>query len=131
MNTPDVLDTALAARARALHDEALDNLSPRVQAQLAQRRRLASQGSSTMARRRVLPWAGVATAAVALALVMLLQQPSVVGTAPTNLQARVSTPLRSIASVESAAPGDEVTVLSEDPDFYLWLAANGRPANVE
>ena len=49
--TPHDLPDTLDAQARALHVQSLDRLSPRVQAQLAQRRRAALQGTPRRGRR--------------------------------------------------------------------------------
>ncbi|AXK72584.1 hypothetical protein DWG18_10060 [Lysobacter sp. TY2-98] len=143
-------DDDFDARARAVHAASLDQLSARVNAQLAQRRRLALKGEARGTSRRLLPWAGVATAGLALALVVQLRPPGsgpaapqstgreVVATAttpaaPTNTSttARVtpSTAPR-IAAITpkpvSRLPGanDAEAVapdLSEDPEFYMWL----------
>lgn len=134
MNSPaELTDAAFDERARAVHDDALVNLSARVQTQLAQRRRSSSCAHTPLARRSLLPWAGMATAAVALGLVMQLRPPSTRDGQPALQQPRAST--ASVQSVSSAYPGgptaDDDTLLSEDPEFYLWLAANGRPATME
>lgn len=130
---------------RDVHAQSLGHLSPRVQAQLAQRRRAALQGTPRRPSRGVLPWAGMASAGLALALVVQLRPPSMpsAGDAPTvaaasrahgiaqpiaALQrpiAAVDTRTASLADAEAIAPD-----LSEDPDFYLWLA-DTRPANAE
>ncbi|HEY4581654.1 MAG TPA: hypothetical protein VIG88_02140, partial [Lysobacter sp.] len=73
MSRHDSAGAAFDARLRDVHARSLDHLSARVHAQLAQRRREALQGTAPHRRSRgLLPWAGVATAAVALALVVQL-----------------------------------------------------------
>lgn len=142
MTSHDPHDDALDARARALHAQSLAHLSPRVQAQLAQRRRAAVEGRAVERRRTLLPWAGAATAGLALALVMQLHPPAPRGsaTAPrvasSNPTASHSTPRTAPADANTprvAALGDSdalSTDLSEDPDFYLWLG-DERPARTE
>lgn len=64
-HTRDDIDDALSRAARGAHAASLDHLSPRVQAQLAQRRRAAMQPKRSTGR----GWAMIATAsAAALAL---------------------------------------------------------------
>lgn len=123
-------DATFDARVRALHDEALRQLSPRVQAQLAQRRRSASQGVAAARRRSLLPWAGMATAAIALALVIQLRPPST-GKEGASAQVAPQAQMQAVAGLQRGPAGDDDTLLSEDPEFYLWLAADGQPANVE
>lgn len=133
------------ARARAVHAQSLDQLSPRVQAQLAQRRRAALQGTARGTSRGLLPWAGMATAGLALALVMQLRPPAPHGTQPSH--GTVATPASNtttasprIASIDPskgtpriAATADAESIapdLSEDPEFYLWLG-DSAPARTE
>lgn len=142
--TPHEPHDAFDARARAVHAASLEQLSPRVQAQLAQRRRAALQGAPQRVGRGLLPWAGVATAGLALALVVQLAPPSTVPRAPsgagTSSRAAVerlpataprvaaldpSDAPRAAADAEAIAPD-----LSEDPEFYLWLG-DASPARTE
>ncbi|GAB6196744.1 hypothetical protein PAGU2595_020550 [Lysobacter xanthus] len=114
-----------------MHAESLDHLSPRVQAQLAQRRRMALQGTAaSRPSRGLLPWAGVATAGLALALVLQLRPPA--GAPPQGVPAAASPQLAAntpadgtVRDVDAIAPD-----LSEDPEFYLWLGA-ASPAATE
>ncbi|TBR10344.1 MAG: hypothetical protein EPO46_07910 [Lysobacter sp.] len=111
------------ARARALHAGALDRLSPPVQAQLVQRRRTALAGKPSGHRRAFWPWAGMATTAVALAFALQLRPlpvdaPAVTGSSPQF-------------AVADTAIVDTGTLLSEDPEFYLWLAGNDGQPNLE
>ncbi|MFT4179960.1 MAG: hypothetical protein QM612_10975 [Thermomonas sp.] len=93
------------------HADAVAKLSPRVQAQLAQRRNAALRGDvPARATGFRLRHAGAAFAAVfALAIGMQLHNPSPVVTPPAG-----STPL---------AVQDAGTLLDEDPEFYAWLAS--------
>ena len=143
MNAHDPND-AFDGRVRAVHAQSLEQLSPRVQAQLAQRRRAAMQGTAPRPGRGLLPWAGVATAGLALALVVQLRPPSApvqrgdatARSASTTQTARslATAPAPRIASLDSAPSAADVdaigTDLSEDPDFYLWLG-DERPARTE
>lgn len=102
--------------ARRAHAGALDALSPRVQAQLAQRRRAALSSVQSPAPR---PWAWMTAAASAgvLVLVVALQiRPPLDSPAPADAALAA-------AAAPDATP-DPVGALAEDPDFYLWLASN-------
>ena len=118
------VDTGLDQHARSLHEASLQHISPRVQAQLVQRRRAALQGTPNRAG-RFLPWAGMATAAVALAFALQLRPPVRV---PVSDEAAPATPVdERIAALDTVqTDSDPATLLSEDPEFYLWLAENGR-----
>jgi len=127
MNANDAFD----ARVRALHAQSLDRLSPRVQAQLAHRRRGALAGDLHR-HRGLLPWAGAATAAIALAFALQLSPPSSTRTthsskapvaAVTTSAAADSTATVDTDVADAGAP-DADAMLSEDPEFYLWLASN-------
>lgn len=110
-------DDALDQRARRLHAASLEALSPRVQAQLAQRRRASVAAPARGAGRW--GWAGATATACVLVVALQLRPP---GEAP------VATP-RAIAAIEPAtmtvtATADPGGMLAEDPEFYLWLASN-------
>jgi hypothetical protein len=140
-------DAGFDARVRAVHDASLERLSPRVQAQLAQRRRAALQGTHARRVRGLLPWAGVATAGLALALVVQLRPPGIAPrAAPPVASATAVAPARPPAAPVRAEPARAVAVdtrmasradadaiapdLTQDPEFYLWLG-DTRPTNAE
>ncbi|MFZ5655700.1 MAG: hypothetical protein ACOY37_01335 [Pseudomonadota bacterium] len=108
---------ALDRHARQAHAASLESLSPRVEAQLAQRRRAALAGPAPAARTRR-SWIGAALATVCV-LVLALQLRAPVDTV-------VDAP-RTVASAQEGAP-DPVGMLAEDPDFYLWLASGEAQA---
>jgi hypothetical protein len=137
-------DAGFDTRLRDVHARSLEHLSPRVQAQLAQRRRAALQGTSTRTARRLLPWAGMATAGLALSLVVQLRAPSTppragtpvattssaqgnaaMRTAAAPRVAAVDTRMASRTDADAIAPD-----LTQDPEFYLWLG-DTRPSNAE
>ncbi|GAB2511079.1 hypothetical protein [Lysobacter humi (ex Lee et al. 2017)] len=108
----------LDLQARALHVESLEHVSPRVSAQLAQRRR-AALGPRPAPRRAAWPWA---TAAVgALALVMAVQLPRPDAPRPATPTTMDASPV--VLAVLDPAPAADA-LLAEDPDLYLWLASN-------
>ena len=123
-------DTGVDAYARGLHARSLEHLSPRVQAQLALRRNDALAGRARRAPHALLPWAGMATAAVALALVLQLRPPagtaSNAGDGPraTVTATDVASPRLAMADAYDVAPE-----LADDPEFYVWLGE--RPVETE
>lgn len=113
MNANDTM--LLDATLRARHAAALEHLSPRVQAQLAQRRNAALRGESARRRSRH----GYSYAAAGFAAVFALMIGLRFGSAPPNaaLEARP-------AGTAAAEPSANVTMLDEDPEFYAWLGAD-------
>lgn len=111
-------DDALDRRARQAHAASLDALSPRVQAQLAQRRRAALAGHARPDHRRW-GWIGAAATACVLVVALQLRPPS-----PDPIDA----PTRVSAAAAPASPADPGGMLAEDPDFYLWLASGEAQA---
>lgn len=104
------LDEAL----RHQHHTALEQVSPSVRAQLAQRRHAALRGTAPRRSHR-LGFAAAGFAALC-ALAIGVQFPS----PPTPIQA----PDRILAStILSPARGDSI-ILDQDPDFYAWLASS-------
>ncbi|HSD16920.1 MAG TPA: hypothetical protein VLC71_06650 [Thermomonas sp.] len=98
---------------REHHATAVERLSPRVRAQLAQRRNAALRGESA-GRRHGFRYAAASFAAIC-ALAIGLQFGLMPG--PTN-----PTTNTSIAAA-SAPAGSDATMLDEDPEFYAWLAS--------
>lgn len=101
-------DLEFDRRARALHAQALTALSPRVRAQLHNRRQAAAMQPSHHRHR----WSW-ATAAV-LALALAFGAPWRNAHEPANDAVIAQAPAAS-------APG--LATLDQDPDFYLWLAS--------
>jgi hypothetical protein len=107
-NQHDHFDTAL----RTHHQASLERLSPRVRAQLAQRRNAVLR-SGSVRRRHGFRFAAAGFAALcALAIGLQFR------TMPTPANPTTTTTM-SVASATSA----DATMLDEDPDFYAWLAS--------
>ena len=104
-------DHAFDAAIRASHQAALDGLSPRVRAQLAQRRNAALHGQ-TVRRGHGLRYAAAGFAALG-ALAIGLQ----FGSLPAPVA-----PALTAAQVSATPPVG--TMLDEDPEFYAWLASH-------
>ena len=111
MSTEDT--TQFDDRVRGHHRVSLERLSPRVRAQLAQRRHAALRGASG-ARSHRFGFAAAGFAAVcALAIGVQFRNP------PPQAPAA-----NAIAAATTATPARaESTMLDQDPDFYAWLAS--------
>jgi hypothetical protein len=107
--------TFFDAQARAAHARSLDALSPRVHAQLHQRRRAAlaaGNADAAPALHRRHGWAWLGAPALALALAFGAPWRSAHEPAP-------ALPVAASVAASNAAPA----TLEQDPDFYLWLAS--------
>lgn len=135
-------------RARARYHDAAAALSPAMQGRLRAARRTALAGTAVagrhVARPLAMPIAAMAAAVLALAFGLRLQAPDgASGQVPENEAVPVATtppiiepgrPSRP-APVEQVGDGETETLLSvldEDPDFYLWLGSDEPlPATLE
>lgn len=105
-------------QARAAHARSLAALTPRVRAQLQQRRRAAfAAATAPMALHRRHGWAWLGAPALALALAFgapwrTAHEPAPAATVAANAVAATTAP----------------TTLDQDPDFYLWLASSDAVA---
>ena len=108
----------LAQRARELHLQSLDALSPRVRAQLHNRLQAALAPGTRRRPARQWGWAAAPALALALAFALPWDDPAS-GTAPDTVAASDQA-----ANAAAAAAAMEVPVaaLEQDPDFYAWLA---------
>lgn len=114
-------DARFDAHARAAHAGSLEALSPRVRAQLQQRRRAAfaaaGAAGATPAMHRRHGWAWLGAPALALALAFAAPWRTARDPAPVL-------PAVASAVASNAAPA----TLEQDPDFYLWLASSDAVA---
>ena len=104
----DAFDHAL----RALHDEALTQVSTRTRTQLQQRRRAATAPAARVATRGWRLALGTAMVAAVLSVAYL-------GAGRWH-------PLHAPRAISTADPGqpDVLAVIDETPDLYLWLASD-------
>ena len=118
---------AFDAAMRALHAQSLDQLSINTRWRLRPARHApaATRAPARPAFGWVLATGGAAVFALAIGLQLFGLSPR--GTAP-GAAAPASTPLASTAP--TSAYDDTVAVLDENPDLYLWLAANDEPMPV-
>ena len=112
----DPFDAALRAR----HAAALERLSPRVQAQLAQRRNAALRGQPAAARRAHRLHFAAAGFATLCALALGLHFQPVPSQAPGALLPATTTAAPPTHKT-TRAPS---TLLDEDPEFYAWLGSS-------
>lgn len=129
--TPDTRDSPESrfdAEARAHHADALAHISPHVRSRLQQARRAASLGAPAK-HSRLWAWAGsAAVLALALGAGIQLQRAPVSTPAGDVPMANTANPpaghtLARVDEVDSEVSG-LLAALDENPDFYLWLAAN-------
>ena len=106
-------DTGFDNELRRHHAAAVDRLSPRVRAQLAQRRNASLRGE------RVAPAYGMRYAAAGFAAICALAIGLQFGLMPSTSSPATTT---GIASVATGAT--DTTMLDEDPEFYAWLASS-------
>ena len=100
---------------RAHHDAAVERISPRVRAQLAQRRNAVLRGQPAARVRHGFRYAAGLAALGALAFGLQfgnLSTPPVAATTPS-----------AVAAASTGSNGN-TTMLDEDPDFYAWLASS-------
>jgi hypothetical protein len=118
MNDERFDDAGFDARVRDAHAGALDALTPRVRAQLHQRRRAAlSATGAPVALHHRHGWAWLGAPALALALAFAAPWRTAHDPAPVL-------PAVASAVAANAAPA----TLEQDPDFYLWLASSDAVA---
>ncbi len=110
----DQFDAALRAR----HAAALERLSPRVQAQLAQRRNATLRGETVRGRGHGFRYVATGLAA-ACALALGLHFTAVPPPTPQAATAAVAATPAAAGNLGNAGS----TMLDEDPDFYAWLAS--------
>lgn len=102
------------ASLRGHHTASLQQLSPRVRAQLAQRRHAALRGTPAIGRHRFGYAAAGFAALCALAIGLQFRNPPSTGATPTSvIAAATPNPVRA-----------DSTMLDQDPDFYAWLASS-------
>ncbi|MDI1254425.1 hypothetical protein [Thermomonas sp.] len=99
---------------RGHHRASLQQVSPRVLAQLAQRRHSALRGSTPQRSHRLGFAAAGFAALCALAIGVQFRNPPSPGPMPV-----VAT-----ANVTATPSSTDSTMLDQDPDFYAWLASS-------
>lgn len=114
-NHDDRFDAAL----RAHHAAALSALSPRAQAQLAQRRNAVLRDETATRRTHGFRYAAAVFAGVcALAIGMQFQS------TPTPAESAAPPRIATIPAPASNGANTGATLLDEDPEFYAWLASS-------
>ncbi len=98
---------------RGHHHASLQALSPRVRAQLAQRRHAALRGVIATRRHRF----GYAAAGLAALCALAI------GLQFRDLPSPVAAPTLAVATTNALPVRAASTMLDEDPDFYAWLAS--------
>ncbi len=99
---------------RGHHRASLVELSPKVRAQLAQRRHAALRGASPQRSHRLGFAAAGFAALCALAIGVQFRNPPTPSPASNTI----------LASTTSAPARADTIILDQDPDFYAWLASS-------
>ena len=99
---------------RGHHRVSLEQLSPQVRAQLAQRRHAAPRGSSPQRSHRFGFAAAGFAALCALAIGVQFRTPPTPSAAPDTM----------VASTNTISARTDSIILDQDPDFYAWLASS-------
>ncbi len=124
---PDSRDASFDRAVHGQYTHSLERLSPAVRVRLQQARRAASQAAPGRPRSH-LTWAWASTAAVLGLIVALQLQPTPTGHQPAAplapISARLATDQPALAIAEDDEVAGMLAALDENPDFYLWLAAN-------
>ncbi len=116
--------TELERRARTLFDESVEGLDGETRSRLNRARQAAVAEARHAARNPWRQWLPLAAAAsVALLAVILWRVPGS-GPAPS---ARNSDAAPAAEVVEMLGATDDVDMISDDPEFYRWLAVQGLP----
>jgi len=116
--------TELERRARTLFDESVEGLDGETRSRLNRARQAAVAEARHAARNPWRQWLPLAAAAsVALLAVILWRVPGS-GPAPS---ARNGDAAPAAEVVEMLGATDDVDMISDDPEFYRWLAVQGLP----
>ena len=105
---------------RAVHRQAVANVSPQVRRRL---RLVREQAPSGQLRPRLgWPIASALAAALVLAIALPLRTPD--GAPPPSALARTEGTPAAAAPIEAPIEPAALVALDESPEFYLWLASN-------
>ncbi len=100
---------------RGRHRVSLEKVSPKVRAQLAQRRHAALRGTSPHRSHRLGFAAAGFASLCALAIGVQFRNPPTPSTSPDTMI---------LAGTTSAPARADSIILDQDPDFYAWLASS-------
>lgn len=115
----DSNDTRFDQAMRALHAQALDQVSPATRARLRVARHAAARPSGQRETRRGFGWVLASGTAAVFALAIGLQlRPQQAPVAP-------AAPVASVVAPAALDVDTAIATLDENPDLYLWLASNG------
>jgi hypothetical protein len=125
MDSPDARNASFDRAARARYANALEHLSPAVRVRLQQARHAATPAAPGPKRHRI-GWAWAGSAAVLSLIVGLQLRHAPIDLPPATPLAAVPAdnhPVNKQAAIDHEV-ASMLAALDENPDFYLWLAAN-------
>jgi hypothetical protein len=109
--------TEFERKARVAFDASVENLDAETRSRLNRARQLALAGSAPAPARTWRSWAPFGAVAAAVVAAVLWRVPGSVDS--PQVQVNGTAP---IEVVELAAEGDDLDLMSEDPEFYIWVA---------
>jgi hypothetical protein len=109
--------TEFESRARAVFDESVESLDAEIRSRLNRARQAALAAPEPTRAPAWRSWAPVGAVAAAVVAAVLWRMPGV--NDATQLHGNGEAP---IEIVELAAEGDDFELLTEDPEFYTWVA---------
>ena len=110
--------TGLENRARAVFDESVEHLDAEIRSRLNRARQAALAADREPARAPAWrSWAPVGAVAAGVVAAVLWRMPGVNDVPQVQINGEAP-----IEIVELAAEGDDFELLTEDPEFYTWVA---------
>lgn len=134
MSTHDpALDKQFDEAIRASHAQSLEHLSPRVRAQLAQRRRaaLAGQARATPRSWRFAIPIAAAFAVGAIVIGLDRDEPAPAPMVASTTQPAPAPVVQPEPAIAAAEENTEYATLEESPDLYVWMASDGAALAME
>jgi hypothetical protein len=109
--------TELESKARAAFDESVENLDAEIRSRLNRARQAALAGGEPARAPVWRSWAPAGAIAAAVMAAVLWRMPGANDASQVQINGEAP-----IEIVELAAEGDDFELLSEDPEFYTWVA---------
>jgi len=109
--------TEFESKARAVFDESVENLDAEIRSRLNRARQAALADREPARAPAWRSWAPVGAVAAAVVAAVLWRMPGVNDASQVQINGEAP-----IEIVELAAEGDDFELLTEDPEFYTWVA---------
>ena len=117
--------TEFERKARATFDASVESLDAETRSRLNRMRQAAMAGRTPAAAPAWRSWAPVGAVAAGLVAAVLWRTPGDVDSPQVQLNGTAP-----IEAIELAAESENLELMSEDPEFYIWVAdQTGTPTN--